>query len=161
MLQLEPRVPVVVLLQVFLLDGHLSWKTNAEETSHEGPICPPDRPGQQDLHYQRQSSQTETQDRALGDGQCGKVTEATFVLEVPRPPEHSLAWTGSSSHVTQTVAQGQLVEILQIGGRLCQGCCPGPGQGVGWGEGIGTQGSHVTAPPAPTSMLWHVVAGVC
>lgn len=44
MLQLEPRVPVVVPLQVFLLDGHLSWKTQAEEPSHEGPTCPPGCP---------------------------------------------------------------------------------------------------------------------
>lgn len=79
-LQLEPRVPVVVLLQVLFLNGHLSWKTNAEETSHEGPICPPDLPCRQDLHSQRQSSQTETQNSASGDGQCGRVTEATFCL---------------------------------------------------------------------------------
>lgn len=39
-LQLEPRVPVVVLLQVFLPDGHLPWKINAEETSHEGTNPP-------------------------------------------------------------------------------------------------------------------------
>jgi len=86
-LQLEPRVPVVVLLQVFLLDGHLSWKTSAGETSHEGPICPPDLPGRQALHHQCQSSQT-------GDGRCGKGTEATSVSEVPRPPEHSLGLGG-------------------------------------------------------------------
>lgn len=39
-LQLEPRVPVVVLLQVFLPDGHLPWKINAEETSHQGTNPP-------------------------------------------------------------------------------------------------------------------------
>ena len=31
-------------------------------------------------------------------------------------PNTAWAWAGSSSHVTQTVAQGQLVEILQIRG---------------------------------------------
>lgn len=39
MLQLEPSVPVVVPLQVFLLDGHLAWNTERESKGHGGGTC--------------------------------------------------------------------------------------------------------------------------
>lgn len=126
---------------------------------HKGRPPPARLPGQQHLHPQCQSSQTKTQDEALGDGQCGRSQRPRFVSEVPRPPDtrprhcHGVTawgWAGSSSAVSPRLWLGALGD-RQIGAAL-PGVLPGPAAGVWDGVRGKAQGSHVTAPPAPASM---------
>lgn len=94
MLQLEPRVPVVVPLQVFLLDGHLSWKTQAEEPSHEGPTCPPGCPASSISTLSVSHLRPKLRMKRWEMDSAVRSQRPHFVSEVPRPPGHtpSLPW---------------------------------------------------------------------
>lgn len=165
-LQLEPRVPVVVLLQVFLPDGHLPWKINAEETSHEGTNPPtqqgweqsplplpvtPDGKSRTDHRERDDAVRAADANLHLG-GATSTLSRAR--LEVTATVSTAWVWTGAPPRHPGCGRWGHPAQTLQIRERLYQVHCSGPGGWrVGWGEAAGTPGSHVPAIPAPMPKL--------
>lgn len=170
MLQLEPRVPSArVPLQAFLLMATFPGRPKQRSPVTRGRPAARGCPASSISTLSVSRPRPKLRMKPLGDGQCGKVTEATFCLGSaivhPDTPRHChggpTAWAGMAPPpMSPRLCSGHPGDLTDRG-QLCQGAArarSGVWDGV---RGQGTQGAATaTAPPAPTSMLWHVVGGV-